>query len=259
MASKNVYRCLVFFSLIDVLLISLFSNSLSIFAQVERLFPTESICGKFIRGNFTLTKDIICKGIDGPIAVGDNAIINLNGHSITGTGKSSGWVGVPVSHSNNVFINGPGSINNFQEGILTTGSRNTQVNNITFENNKIAVFVNNGSATIINNSMSSNTIGIASHSASSILISANLMTDNNLAGVSLVNSTNSHIEGNVIIGGGGNGIFLDSDSTSNAINDNKLQKNKIDINNADGLSPKINHNEFFNNDCKVSDPVGNCN
>ena len=337
--------------------------------------PGDILCGQVVRGNVTLTSNLDCTG-DGLIVGEDNTIINLNGFSITGPGQNSEKVGIPVPHENNVFIQGPGAIHNFQAGILITGgsassssgaiketsqnhfvdklgyvhvvgeiqnvadrtidfvkvnvayydsqnqiigtdfvysspdslspgqtatynvltspdslaspdvntikttyeyeidgetsssdsndslgtpgASNTTITNIAFEGNKIAVFQTNAQDSILNNNtIILNNIGIASHSTSGPKIHANNFTNNELAGITVVNSDSSLIDGNSIIGSR-NGIFFDSQSSKNRVDNNTLV-NDVDLNNADGLPLNINQNEFLSNNCSVSQPTGYCN
>jgi hypothetical protein len=220
--------------------------------------PDDPDCGKVIHGNFTLTANLVCKSNDGLIVGGDNTTINLNGYSITGPGVDSQKVGIAIPHSDNVVIEGSGGIRSFQAGVLITGSDGTNIHRVTFEGNKIAVFMtgSNGS-TIEENFIGPNTIGVASHSSIGSQIHANMMTGNNLAGVTMVNSNRTQIDANSI-GGSRNGIFLDYQSNKNMVENNTALKNDIDINNADGLSLNINRNELLKNNCLVSQPSGYC-
>jgi hypothetical protein len=221
--------------------------------------PNDPDCGKVIHGNFTLTTNLECEGKDGLIIGGDNTIINLNGHNITGPGPNSAKVGIAIPHSNNVVVQGNGSINNFQAGILMTGSENAKIHGVTFEGNKIAIFMTGSFGTTVEqNFIGPNTIGVASHSSSGATIHANLITDNNLAGITVVSTDKFQIDDNSI-GGSRNGIYLDLQSTMNKILYNNLTRNDIDINNADGLPFESNSNELKGNDCYVSQPIGSCN
>jgi parallel beta-helix repeat protein len=215
-------------------------------------------CGKVIQGNFTLSANLICSSKDGLIVGVHNTTINLNGYSITGPGADSQKVGIAVPHSDNVVIQGNGSISNFQAGVLITGSQNTEVNRITFEGNKIGIFMTGAIGTTVEqNFIDSNTIGIASHGSIGTQLHANLMTGNNLAGISHVNTDRSQIDANSI-DGSRNGIYLDSQSSKNTVTNNTVLKNDIDLNNADGLPTSINENELLKNNCSVSNPSGYC-
>jgi len=216
-------------------------------------------CGKVVSDNITLTQDLRCNSKDGLIVGKDNTIINLNGYSIIGPGDNSAKVGISVPHSDNVVIQGAGAVRNFQAGILISGSENSKVNRVTFDGNKIAIFLTGATGpSVQQNFIDSNSIGVASHSSFGAQLHANMMTGNDLAGITLVNTDKSQIDANAI-GGSRNGIYLDSQSTKNTILNNTVLKNDIDINNADGLPVSINQNELSSNVCYVSNPDGICN
>jgi len=71
-------------------------------------------CGEVIHGYFNLTKNLHCLG-DGLIIGQDNTIVNLSGYSIYGPGDNSAKVGIAIPHSDNVVIQGNGSIHNFRQ------------------------------------------------------------------------------------------------------------------------------------------------
>ena len=220
--------------------------------------PSDPDCGKVIHGNFRLTANLVCRGEDGLIVGADNTVINLGGYSITGPGPESNKVGIAIPHANSVIVQGNGSISNFQAGILVTGSVNTKIHGVTFEGNKIAIFMTGSfGATVEQNLIGPNTIGVASHSSNGLQMHANNITKNDLAGITLVNTDGSQVDANTI-GGSRNGIFLDAQSTKNKILNNNVTKNDIDINNADGLPVIINENELSNNSCFISNPSGLC-
>ena len=72
------------------------------------------------------------------------------------------------------------------------------------------------------------------------------MNGNLLAGITFVNTQQSSIGMNNIAGSQ-NGVFLDGQSASNAVNANNVLENIIDINNANGLPTNINANQFTDN------------
>jgi hypothetical protein len=113
-------------------------NSMQVALAQEPL--SSPACGQVVHGNVTLTANLVCTG-DGLIIGDDNTTINLNGYSINGPGDNSSKVGVAIPHSNSVVVQGSGSIRDFQAGILITGSEGTEINRVTFEGNKIAVFM----------------------------------------------------------------------------------------------------------------------
>ena len=102
-----------------------------------------------------------------------------------------------------------------------------------------------------------NHLGIASHSNSGSKITSNLMSDNQLAGITFVNTKSSSMDRNNIHGNQ-DGVFLDEQSSDNTINANNVLQNAVDINNANGLSLNINSNQYTENSCGVSNPSGLC-
>jgi parallel beta-helix repeat protein len=216
------------------------------------------ICGQIVRGVITLDIDLTCYQ-DGLIVGQDNTVINLNGHSISGPGESSSKVGIAIPNSNNVVIQGNGSIRNFQAGVLISGSEGTKINGNTFEGNKIGIFTTSSTGTNVKgNFVGSNTIGVGLHSSTAAQVHDNKMMNNSLAGITLVNTDKSQLQANSI-NGSRNGIMLDTHSTTNMVLNNHVFNNDVDINNADGLSFVANNNELLNNYCSISQPEGVCN
>jgi parallel beta-helix repeat protein len=218
---------------------------------------TNPACGQVVSGNVTLTSNLNCSG-DGLIVGDDNTVINMNGYSISGPGKSSSKVAIMVPASSHVEINGPGHISDFQAGVLATGSNDVKVSRLIFSDNQIAVFMTgNRNAMITENIMDRNTIAVAAHSARAADIESNVMDGNALAGVTFVNSLDSTISGNNIQGSN-DGVFLDPQSSNNVVDSNIAKQNTEDINNGNGLPVNINTNSFKDNLCTLSTPSGLC-
>jgi hypothetical protein len=78
-----------------------------------------------------------------------------------------------------------------------------------------------------------------------------------LAGITFVNTQQSSVGMNNIVGSQ-NGVFLDGQSTGNALSANNVLENVIDLNNANGLPTNINANQFVDNSCETSNPSGLC-
>ncbi len=74
---------------------------------------------------------------------------------------------------------------------MVTGSDGTNVKRLTFEGDKIAVFMTGTTNTVVEqNLIGPNSIGVAAHSSDMVDVHANLMSSNSLAGVTFVNTTN---------------------------------------------------------------------
>ena len=218
---------------------------------------TNVACGQVVSGVVNLTANLNCSG-DGIIVGGPNTVINTNGFSITGPGQDSSKVGIMVSNVDNVVVNGPGTINNFQAAVLLSGSNGFRLDSTVLENNQIAMFMTGAdNADVQENMIKDNNIGIASHSNSGSKISSNLMSGNQLAGITFVNTKSSSMDMNNIHGSQ-DGVFLDEQSSDNTINANNVLQNTVDINNANGLPLNINSNQYNENNCGISNPSGLC-
>ena len=219
---------------------------------------TNAACGQVVSGVVNLTANLNCSSGDGIIVGGPNTVINMNGFSITGPGQDSSKVGIMVPNVDNVVVNGPGSISNFQAGVLLTGATGFAINSVILSNNQIGTFMTGAeNAQVQQNIIQGNSIGVASHSSTGAAIDSNLMNGNLLAGITFVNSQQSSIAMNNVVGSQ-NGVFLDGQSDGNAVNANNVLENIIDINNANGLPTNINTNQFTDNSCQTSNPSGLC-
>ena len=219
---------------------------------------TNAACGQVVSGVVNLTANLNCSSGDGIIVGGPNTVINMNGFSITGPGQDSSKVGIMVPNVDNVVVNGPGSISNFQAGVLLTGATGFAINSVILSNNQIGTFMTGAeNAQVQQNIIQGNSIGVASHSSTGAAIDSNLMNGNLLAGITFVNSQQSNIAMNNVVGSQ-NGVFLDGQSDGNAVNANNVLENIIDINNANGLPTNINANQFTDNSCQTSNPSGLC-
>ena len=218
---------------------------------------TDAACGQVVSGVVNLTANLNCSG-DGIIVGGPNTVINMNGFSITGPGQDSSKVGIMVPNVDNVVVNGPGTISNFQAGVLLTGSNEFKLDSTILENNQIAVSMTGAdNAEVQQNMIKNNHLGIASHSNSESKITSNLISGNQLAGITFVNTKSSSMDRNNIHGSQ-DGVFLDEQSSDNTINANNVLQNAVDINNANGLPLNINSNQYAENNCGVSNPSGLC-
>jgi hypothetical protein len=218
---------------------------------------TNPACGQVVSGIVNLTSNLDCSG-DGLVVGGPNTVINMNGFSITGPGQESSKVGIMVPNVDNVVVNGPGSLSNFQAGVLLTGANGFKIDSVILSNNQIGTFMTGAeNAQIQQNIVQDNSIGVASHSSRGAAIDSNLMSGNVLAGITFVNTQQSNVGMNNIHGSQ-NGAFLDGQSSQNTIADNNVLQNVIDLNNANGLPTNINTNQFTENNCETSNPSGLC-
>jgi parallel beta-helix repeat protein len=218
---------------------------------------TNPACGQVVEELVELNSDLNCIG-DGLIVGADGTTIRLNGHTIRGTGPDSSKVGISVGSEAGVRIEGKGTIEQFQAGILTSGAKGTSISLVTLRENQIAVF-SNGMEDLqaMQNKMTQNSIGLASHSSNGLELTKNVISGNQLAGITLVTTDDSLISNNDVKESY-NGIFVDSGSNGNRIESNDILENELDLNNANGLAINVNSNSFSDNNCETSNPSGLC-
>lgn len=219
---------------------------------------TSLSCGQVIKQSVKLTANLDCK-TDGIIVGADGITIDLNGYTLSGPGQKSSKVGIMFADNDNVIVQGPGIIKNFQAGALFSGGEDNKISKVFFTGNEIAIFQTGSKNTAIeDNLLFGNSIGVAAHSSSGSKMTTNIFKSNDLAGVTLVNSAKNELSMNTIQGSV-NGIFLDGQSTDNNVNSNNVLQNRgVDLNNGNGLPTNINNNVFSDNNCNTSVPDGLC-
>ena len=225
--------------------------------QDTRTPSTTAACGQVVEGLVELNSNLNCSG-DGLIVGGDDTTIRLNGHTIMGPGPDSSKVGVSVGNQDGVRIEGPGTIEQFQAGILASGAEGTMISEMILEDNQIAIFsTGTEGLQAMQNIITRNSIGVASHSSNGLELRENLLTGNVLAGITFVATGESLVSTNNVIESE-NGIFVDPQSSDNRIESNNVLRNKVDLNNANGLATNVNQNGYSDNNCQISNPSGLC-
>lgn len=215
-------------------------------------------CGQVITESITLSSNLNCNS-DGLIIGADRIKIDLNGFTIAGPGDKSNVVGIIFADNDGVVIQGPGTIKNFQAGISFSGGESGKASSVTVTENEIALFGTGSKDLFIdNNLLLDNSIGIAIHSTINSKLNLNIIKSNELAGITVVNSSGIEISGN-IIEGSVNGIFIDGNSSENQITSNSVTQSRgVDLNNANGLEVDNNNNIIVDNTCNTSVPDGLC-
>src|SRR5881628_1708365 len=94
----------------------------------------DDLCGATIVADLKLDQDLTCAG-DGLIVGADGIKLNLDGHTITGSG---GGVGVGVTGRTNISISG-GRIKNFEAGVRIRESTDIVVKGNEFRENSDGV------------------------------------------------------------------------------------------------------------------------
>lgn len=216
-------------------------------------------CGSIVHEDILLTSDLDCVS-DGLIILSEDGLtIDLNGYSIIGPGEKSGKIGIFIKDSENVQINGLGTVENYQNAISIETSMGIDISGLNFQDNELGVFYTNAKNSKLSDStFLNNAIGTATNTVQNIILNNNTYNSNDLAGITLVNSGENNVSGNDVTGSV-NGIFLDGQSKNNIIESNKAFENRgVDLNNGNGLAINVNENKFENNKCDTSVPPELC-
>jgi Periplasmic copper-binding protein (NosD) len=221
-------------------------------------------CGVVVKEDVTLNADLSCNG-DGLIAGNNGITIDLNGHTIKSNGDQSVNFGddngILVPKAMDVKIIGPGLITGFDRAITYTGSSGGQVSDLILRDNEVGVLASGSRFIGINaNTIDNNRYAVVLESSEKGQVAFNMIAANEKQGIVLLDSDEYKILTNSIYGNGKNGIFLDAQSFDNSVDFNSVfVHEKADINNANGVPPNINQNNFGeNNNCNVSLPDGLC-
>jgi hypothetical protein len=195
-------------------------------ARTERVALS---CGQTVTVSVTLTADMSCPVSDG-LEVGANGIVvNLNGHTISGGGSSTGV----LDDGNTGVVIENGTVANFGEGVVLVSGASGTVQNVRAENNPgvdIEAFGNNisisgdyafdsafgikvgegsGDKETGNWAAGNASTGIVVEAASGVSFAGYKATNNGNFGIAATGSSGL-VSGNVADGNSNSGIVLDN-------------------------------------------------
>ena len=196
------------------------------------LVPTAVTCGQVITGNVLLTNDISgCPG-DGLIIGAAGIIVDLNGHTISGTGtgtgiRNDGFASVTITNSAT-------TIENFQFGVvLGAGTYANVVSNIRIAQSEVGILLwdaDNGKVgnLIENNVFVANGEGIVLGSGTqNAVLLGNTVEVSTGNGITLEASAGNRLESNVITLSGGAGIAIGEGSIANTLVTNTVSSSAL--------------------------------
>jgi parallel beta-helix repeat protein len=203
-------------------------------------------CGSTIKspGTYQLTTN--CSGA-GITIKASHVVLNLKGHTMTG---DEGHVGVYALDVSDVRIVGPGTIRNYNHGVLFEGVSSAYVGDLTTKKNfswGILILDGSSAVTVERVTAASNgKSGVQAVDSTGVLVTRSTLTGNPSAGVTFyLDADDSRVEnstftgnfagvwsygdGNEITGnqitGGAYGIILDDTATNNAVTGNTVTGN----------------------------------
>ena len=213
-------------------------------------------CGATVFADLTLDQDLTCSGA-GLVVGADGIEIDLNGHSITGSGSGSG---ILVSGRADVAIHG-GTLTNFMAGVLVTNSTGVTIEAVTFQSNADGVDLQTGSTHVSikeNTFLDSRGRGVMLRGGSS----HNLVKENQFAGnrvgVLLFGATATTVKENVVQTSVQFGIRVNFLATGNLVIENLVSANPIGIDFLAGTSVPVGNtfreNIITSNMCGLNGP-----
>jgi parallel beta-helix repeat protein len=218
----------------------------------------DDLCGATIVTNLRLDQDLTCAG-NGLIVGADGIRLNLNGHTIAGSGSG---VGINVAGRSGVSIVG-GTVQNFPTGVLVLNSTAVVVKDNQLVHNGDGVDLQAGSIgnTIKGNHFQDNTMrGIMLRSDTS----ANVIKDNTFAGnrvgILLFGAARSTVKGNTLSFSGLAGIRINVIAANNLIQENTVVSNPAGIEfivtpTGSSIGNTLRENTLALNTCGLKGPV----
>ena len=187
----------------------------------------EELCGSTVLSDLRLDQDLVCTG-DGLVAGADGIKIDLNGHTIAGTGTGAGLivtgrtavtivggtvtnfaVAVRVNTSTNVVIRDNELVGNLEGVDLQAGSVGVRIRDNTFRDSGIrAIMLRSNS---LDNEIKDNTF------------------TGNRVGVLLFGTANATVKDNTISGSSLAAIRINVIATANLLKDNLVDSNAVGI------------------------------
>ena len=221
----------------------------------------DDLCGATIVADLTLDQDLFCVA-GGLIVAADGISLQLNGHTINGSGTG---VGIGVRGRRQVSIKG-GTVRGFESGIMLANSQHVVIMEMMFTQNREGIFVSGSTGVIVKENVAwanfqrGFMIRPSSTQTSRLnQIVENILTDNPV-GVLLFGQPDNTLKENVISGSSSAAIFLTGGGASgNLIKENDLTTSLAGIQFGPGWTANtIAENTFHSNSCGVSGPtVGN--
>ena len=217
-------------------------------------------CGSTIVNDLTLDQDMDCAG--NALVVGVDGIrINLNGHTIRGTGAGRG---IDMNGRTNVTVQG-GTIRNFETGIFVANSTRVTIRGSMFTQNREGVFLNGSTDCIVEGNTSWQNLirGImvrpsATRTSMRNEIKENSVSDNPV-GILLFGQPGNIFSKNRVSGSSQAGIFLtgDAGNSGNQFTANSITNNAVGIHFAvtGWVGNTFVDNTVASNNCGVKGPT----
>ena len=226
--------------------------------SLGRVVAADAFCGMTVVADLTLSDNIVCAGA-GLVIGADNVTVNLNSHTLAGSGTG---IGIDVSGVTGVTIVG-GTITNFMTGIRSLNSADLTIKNNQLRQNTDGIDFQAGSrgSTIKDNQFSSNRTRAIMLRAD---VTQNTIKDNTLTGdrvgILLNGGTYHTVKDNVVTGTTLAAIRIGVTATANVLKGNILTLNPAAIEfltsaDGSGIGNVFIENTITSNLCAVKGPT----
>ena len=218
----------------------------------------DDLCGATILDDLKLDHDLACTG-DGLIVGADGIRIDLNGHTLSGSGVGAGIV---VTGRTNISISG-GTVTNFAVAVRVNTSTDVVIKHNEFVANPEGIDLQAGSVgnTVKDNAFrDSATRGIMLRSNSSENDIKNNTFTGNRVGILVFGGVNNTLKHNSVSGSTLAGIRLNVIATGNVLKGNTVTSNFAGIEflvtvTGSATGNDLNENTIVTNDCGLKGPT----
>jgi parallel beta-helix repeat protein len=215
-------------------------------------------CGFSVVADLKLGNDLVCEG-NGLIINADGITIDLNGHSLTGSGSGEG---IALRVRQNVAIIG-GTIRGFTTGLLVANSSGVLVKGIRLTENREGIFLNGSSDNVVkeNEAWQNQLRGIMVRPSTTRVSTRNLIKENlireNPSGILVFGQPGNTFKENWISESSFAAIDLTGGGASgNLFQENVLEKSEAGISFGPGWTGNdFVENRLVQNTCGMSGPT----
>ena len=202
-------------------------------AQARAGSETEVTCGQTLKASLRLANDLTNCPAFGLIVGADKIVVDLNGHTITGTNKEAG---INLQKHANVTI-ANGTITDFYFAGVEGGGRGNLLRKLTMRKigagckqgdvcAGIQLFACQGCSVTDTDVSSLEVNGLDVFDSSGTLVQRNRFDRNNGDGISVFHSPRSRFVGNELDGNKREGLHVNSSSDSTVISGNRARSNR---------------------------------
>jgi parallel beta-helix repeat protein len=196
-------------------------------AQAGGLPTVKGYCGMVVTQSMKLKNDLTCAG-DALRINADQITVDLDGHTLTGTGVGAGVRNHAAFVDNFTVRNG--TVKGFDYGVHLHILDGVTITNLTFAKSKIANLYMDGvsNTEVVGNTIKKGNVGLKIEDSNGNTIRANKIADNSADGIWLKDNSLANLVLKNVIEGNHDGIDVQEVSNSTKIDGNTIRYNAQD-------------------------------